>query len=362
MVTRKNNFWVNLGLLLMSFFLAFLVAEIFLRIKWINYWRKASRSIVLKELAPNMNRKYSRKNLFAKGGYITIQTDEDGFMLPNFIDKQSNQVITLAFLGASTLECFWIEDVLRFPYLVGKEIANTYNISTKILNSGGSANTTHHSLNILLNKTINYNPDVVIMMHAANDAGLLLGLGDYKTAMIEARNTSVLDLASRHCYLLGFLRHIRAQYLVNRQHREMARRRIKGKNARSYRTLEVDKLNKALKQFSTRLKIFIDIARDINAMPVLMTQPYYRKIEYQLTERDRRTSLAGINYIDEFNKEIREIANLKRCKLIDLEKELERNEEFFYDHLHYSEEGSQEVAAIISKHLKEILPYKIKEE
>lgn len=360
MVTSKKAIFLNIGVSLISLFLSLFIAEIILRIKWTNYWKSYNRSIVLRELVPNDNRKYSRKNLLGKGGFITIQTDQDGFMLPNFIDKGTEQVITIAFLGASTTECFWVDDVLRFPYLVGKEIADTCNISTRILNSGGSSNTTHHSLNILLNKTINYNPDVVLMLHAANDAGLLMGKGNYKTAMIEQTNTSMFDLISRRSSLVGFVRHLRAQYLVNKQHRKIAQDLIKNKDKRSYQIEDIEQINKVLEQFAIRLKIFVDITRDIEAIPVLMTEPYYQKINYELTEEDKRTSLAGINYMDKFNEKIREIAALKRCELIDLERELPKDENNFYDNVHYSEAGSQKVAAIISKHLKEILPYRLK--
>jgi hypothetical protein len=56
--------------------------------------------------------------------------------LPNFIRKEGEEVIILAFLGGSTTECLWVKDELRFPYLIGKNIADTFNISTRILNAG----------------------------------------------------------------------------------------------------------------------------------------------------------------------------------------------------------------------------------
>ncbi|MFH1245974.1 MAG: SGNH/GDSL hydrolase family protein [Candidatus Omnitrophota bacterium] len=361
MNAKKSEILLNLWIVVISLLAALVIAEVFIRVKWTNYWKNYNRSIILRELVPNDKRVYSRKNLFAQGGYVTVRTDEDGFMLPDFIDKGTSKVMTIAFLGASTTECFWVDEALRFPYLTSKEVADTYNISTRVLNSGGSSNTSHHSLNVLLNKVINYNPDIVLMLHAVNDATLLMGTGNYKPAMIEEKDMSLFDWASRKSSLIGFLRHIRAQYLINKGHRKIARGLMEKKDARSYQTEDTASLEKALAQFAVRLKIFVDVTRDMGAVPVLVTQPYYQKIQYQLTEEGRKTSLAGINYMDKFNEQIRETAKLKECALIDLAGELDQDAKYFYDHLHYSEEGSRKVAGLIFKHLQEIVPSILRE-
>lgn len=355
---KIKNLLKNLALLFVSIFLAIFIFEIYLRLTGTNYCKGYYRHIILREQTPNDNRKYLRDRMILKeGGYVTIQTDEDGFLLPDFIKRDGDRVVTIAFLGGSSTECFWVRDTLRFPYLVGEKAATTFNTSIRILNSGGAGNNTHHCLNVLLNKIINYKPNIVIMMEAVNDAAFLMSTGNYKAAMIKEVDYSIADLLSRKIYFIGFLRHLRAQYLVNRQRREIAFRQIGEKNKKSYDVdiKDIDKLNKSLEQFSTRLKIFVDVVRDMNAIPVLMTQPYYKRIDYELNKEGKRTFLAGIDYMDEFNNEIRKVANVKKCVLIDLEKELGKDEIYFYDWLHYSEEGSKRVAEIIFKHLKDIV-------
>lgn len=360
---HKKNVLMNLLLVSASVIVALLIIEIYLRVNWTNYWTSAKRAVILREQVPGDNRKYIRdKRIIKEGGYTIVQTDEDGFLLPNFIKKEGGRLITIAFLGGSTTECFWVKDTLRFPYLSGKMIADSFNISTRILNSAAAGNNSHHSLNILLNKIINYNPDIVIMMHATNDAGILMGTGDYKSAMIEKRKASLVDLLSNNVYSVGFLRHVRAQYIINKQRTEIAMEGIQNITLRDKASLYWDenKLNKALEQFSIRLQIFVDIARDIRATPVLMTMPSYKKLDYELTDEGKRTFLGGLKYLEPFNAKIREVANFKKCKLVDLEKEMERDERYFYDYVHYSDEGSKRIAQIIFKNLKDILTDKLK--
>lgn len=364
MKKNKKNYLINIGLLLASILLSFFIFEIYLRLTWSNYWERSNRCIVLREQVPCDNRKYLRdKRIIKEGGYVTIQTDEDGFLLPNFEKKGKDQAITIAFLGGSTTECFWVKDTSRFPYLAGKMITDEFNISTRILNSGVAGNNTHHSLNILLNKIINYRPNIVIMMHATNDAGVLMSrLGNYKSAMIKEVKPSIFDLLTRKFYVLGFLRHIRAQYLLQKENTEIALKGIESVILRdkSFEAWDKDSLDKALEQFSIRLQIFVDIVKDINATPVLLTMPSCKKIDYELTDGGKRTFLGGLKYLEPFNVKIREVANLKKCKLIDLEKELEKEEKYFYDYIHFSDEGSERIAEIIFEHLKEIVSYELK--
>ena len=358
---KRHKYFINIIVMSVSIMLSFALLEIYLRLIWHNYWTNYNRFIILSEQIPNSMRKYLRNNPEAGGkNYVSIHTNEDGFLMPDFIKKEGSQIITISFLGGSTTECFWVKDLLRFPYLVGKKIADTYNISVKIINSGTSASTVHNALNILLNKIINYNPDIVIMMHAVNDAGLLMETGDYRANMVKSVKFSLFDYFSSKSYLMGFFRHLRAQFLIRNLHRSVYLNGVMNKDNAKTGKIDSDKLDSALIQFRIRLLMFVDIVRDMNAIPILMTQPYYGKVEYALTDKGKRTFLSGINYIDIFNEQIKKVAKEKKCLLIDLEEELGKNTKYFYDWIHYSDEGSQRVTDIILQHLKEVIPEKIK--
>ena len=317
------------------------MVEGYLRMSWTNYWQNAKRIVELKERVSRDKVKYNREGLLKDGGYVSIQVDEDRFLLPSYIKNGKEEKI-ITFLGGSTTECAWVKEELRFPYLTGKLLSEEWNTSIKILNTGVSAANLQDSLNLLLNKIIDYKPDIIVMMHAVNDAGILMELKDYKP--ISIHRPSLPNYLSQKSYLLGFLRHVRALYLVDKDRKDYIRNNI---------DIDYGKPTKeTLDKFSLRLKIFIDICKDMESTPVLMTQPYVGTVG-ELTDEGKKTFLRGVNYIKYFNEAIKEVALSKNCLLIDLEKEI-KDKDLFYDNIHYRDKGSVEISKIIFNHLKDI--------
>ena len=83
--------------------------------------------------------------------------------------------LTLVFLGASTTACIYVEEESRFPYLVGKLLAQKTGKKITSINSGVGGNNSLHSLDILLNKIIPVrSPTSWCMMHNINDLVALI--------------------------------------------------------------------------------------------------------------------------------------------------------------------------------------------
>ena len=117
---------------------------------------------------------------------------------------------TVAFLGGSTTECFAVREELRFParvsYLLEKK-----GLKVNTLNAAKSGNTTHDSINVLLNHVIQDRPNVVVLMEAWNDIGILREYMSYAPRMGETQNffhlaQFVLEKASSTFYFMGLLR------------------------------------------------------------------------------------------------------------------------------------------------------------
>ena len=168
--------------------IAWIFSEIFLGVWWDNYWFRSGRSIKLKEHTPNITRVYKREGISKNiGGKISFRTDKDGFILPNLMENSSanNEHFTIAFLGGSTTECLIVKEDLRFPVLVGKSLKKSLDKDIFVINAGCAGDTIHDSINSLFNKVMNYKPDIAVVMHAINDAGLLLNKGNYRERMIQ---------------------------------------------------------------------------------------------------------------------------------------------------------------------------------
>ena len=91
-----------------------------------------------------------------------LQIDEDGFIYPSRIHDKPD--LKIVFLGGSTTECIYVEEKNRFPYLVGRLLENEHR-KVNSYNSGFYANNTLHLIDILLNKIIPLNPNIVVMWY-----------------------------------------------------------------------------------------------------------------------------------------------------------------------------------------------------
>lgn len=66
-----------------------------------------------------------------------------------------------------------MNEELRWPYLVGKTLSRSSGKNIRVINAGVSGSNLHNSINAFVNKVIKYHPDIVVVMHAYNDCGLL---------------------------------------------------------------------------------------------------------------------------------------------------------------------------------------------
>ena len=147
-------------------------AELGLRLLWHNPYHYEAPDHLLKIFIhhPNTDYIFSRALLDPKNSQVRLRTDARSYILPSF--QYNDPDVTIGFLGGSTTECSAVQEDLRFPALVSHLLAEQ-GLKVNTLNAGRSANTLHDSLNILLNHMIEDRPDIVVLMHAANDVGIL---------------------------------------------------------------------------------------------------------------------------------------------------------------------------------------------
>lgn len=355
-----TGFFKKLIALLIGLAIALILAEIFLSIGWDNYWVKSGRSIKLKEHIPGINRSYSREGISANiKGKVSFRTDKEGFILPNLMEdnRLTKASLTIAFLGGSTTECLIVSEASRFPVLVGKNLKSALSKDIYVINAGCAGDTLQDSINSLFNKIMNYKPDVVVMMHAINDAGLLLVKGDYGERMIQEPDNSyraIFRILTTKSSLLGFLRDKYAQISINREVLANAKR-INNQGINIPSSQEFTDLKDAVFEFGSRLKVFIDMCKDFGITPVLMTQPFTSKPDRELNEYEIKTFLSGMSFLEPFNDEIRKICAERGVLLIDLEKQIPKTEKYFYDQVHFTDDGSILVSDIITRDLAKIL-------
>ena len=305
--------------------------------------------------------------------HYPLRIDAAGFILPG--RKYAKPDITLAFLGASTTECRYVQEEKRFPYLTGVLLEKELGIKINILNAARSGNQSLHSLDILLNKVLPFNPQIAVMMHNLNDLTILLYEQSYWRKN-SARSVIIninKEITSNYFkilrdkwipHLAAALRHFdqKMRALLKPKGKSKSRAepdefaRIRGKSIK----IAPDPL---LAQFNMNLQTFINICRARQVTPVLMTMAsrFKENPDKIIARNFPPPGGAGVDYrrfkelFDLFNAAIRQKAQENQVVLIDLAKKIPPEKEYLYDVVHYNGHGATKAAQVVSAGLKPLI-------
>jgi lysophospholipase L1-like esterase len=340
----------KVGVAILALALAVLAAEGLLRLFWNNpYGPGSTRMLVeLQTLTKGIDWRIDRSVVNANPPIIMLRTNARGYIEPAI--RFARPDLTVAFLGGSTTECRFVQEGLRFPARVSF-LLEQKGLKVNALNMGVSGNDSHQSINNLFNYVITDKPDVVVLMHAANDIGHLRAAGDYT---VQMGNTPTLSTLGRLLFtkgasrssLLALVRHVKT-LRDNKRNADDARTGLDLRLNQRLRVLPVEK-------FRQRLRTFVGMCRAFGITPVLMTQPSdgYRN---ELTP-------GWINQSDQamFNDATREVAAEQHADLIDLVALLRARQPppsapLFYDGIHVTDYGSQLYGEHVAERLQQIL-------
>jgi hypothetical protein len=336
-----------LFIIILSIFVSIIGIELILRFGWQNPYANSSTDNVLKLRMQHKNlyHVFSRDLIDKSDPQVTLRTDSKHYIKPSF--RFANPEFTIAFMGGSTTECVAVKEDKRFPFLVSKYL-EAKGLIVNTLNAGRSGGTIHDSINNLFNHVVIDNPNVIILMHAANDIGVLRKESNYQSRM--GHDISYADITkyslqklSLHSSFFGFLR---AKIVVNASFIPKDPSNINPK-----------KEERDARPFVARLKIFIAMCRAFDITPVLVTEPLAITVKNDLTPE-----WADDNLQKFFNQLIQEVSENDHVDLIDLSgfiskgnPNVEELKRIFYDGMHVTDYGSTLYASCISENLYRIL-------
>lgn len=335
----------NILLAVISTIAVVLIIELALRAFWSNPYAGSGADKILKLRIHhvNINQEFDRRQIDEKHPIVSYRTNDRSYIEPAF--RYENPDLTIAFLGGSTTESIAVAENKRFPFLVSKFFEDK-GVKVNSLNAARSGGTLHDSINVLLNHVILENPDVVVLMHATNDIGVLKTDNDYRSRMghdisISDVGRYTVQLASTRLAFIGLIRAALTTSVFQR------------KDDINYSTVKIENLE----PFEARLKIFVAICRAFEIVPILMTQPLAGNIKNQMTPK-----WIDANAQKVFNQTIREIGSKTGTAIIDLESYILSNiqnerelKQIFYDGMHVSDYGSTIYARHITERIQEIL-------
>jgi lysophospholipase L1-like esterase len=363
---RNPKKTLSLFLLLVLLGLTFITEKI-LEFRASTHTSGITRHIRLREYEPYFARvqiyDHPKQEFFDSFSYkkYSLRVDGDGFIEPSRIHARPD--LTVVFQGGSTTECTWVDAENKFPYVVGRLLEKGLGVKVNSYNASRPGNTTLHSIDVLLNKIIPLNPNIVVMMHNVNDLTTLLyektywNNNPYRSVIVTEKPSiggklkEIRDMVIPHLYaglkeVIRWGRGPRADIDEFQQ--------VRGEKV----IIDQPYL---LREFRRNLETFISICRIRQITPVLMTQ------ENRLTDRPdpiilrRMRVLAdshGVSYhdykeiYDLFNQAIRETGAKSGVLVVDLAQKVPPDKEYLYDAVHLTDRGSQLAARIIHEALQ----------
>ncbi len=299
---------------------------------------------------------------------ITHSRNGLGFRGPEAPDDL-NAMASIICVGGSTTECYYLNDGQDWPAQVLLQLKDS--IPNLWMNNAGLDGHSTWGHRILLNQHIyKLKPKFVLMLSGINDLGRE-DISTYDTQQFkkeENYSPGMREWFIRHSQILTTIRTIRMGLKAQKQgvnHQDID---LKKQETLAISNLQSELLiknhSKMIESYGKRLETIIQECKAHQVQLILMTQPMLWGFG-----KDPRTGvdLSTIKINDSINGEVRwkileaynqkakETAHKFGVPVIDLANKLEKSSEYFYDEIHYTPAGAQQIAKVISPELKSII-------
>ena len=347
-----------------------------------RFLKDTDRSLLLREIKPGLITKVTPTKSFMvtadslQQKAYKVAVDDNGFITTSALHDKDRGNVDIVFLGGSTTEALYVEEEARFAHLVSTQLENRSGAPLNTRNAAKSGNHTLHSLLILLGKVIDKQPSVVVLMHNANDLGLLSRTGSYwsvpdlpgKQSLSIVQDSRSGSHQSFKQSTTNFFRRIKDIIAPNIWQATITYlgnplRIGYGQEWNRYTPEIVLTDREMLDEFERALRAYIEIARAWDINPVLMTQMNRINLTDELVKNSYSAHLATrLSYTEfvalheSFNALIRNIGKVENVLVIDLDKHLSDQKLYMYDSMHLNTHGSEKAAEIISQSLASSFP------
>jgi lysophospholipase L1-like esterase len=314
----------------------------------------------LKQEARMVNRLFGRK----KG--MVWEINEKGYRGPNFEEKKPDGTIRIMIYGGSAT--FDIESTKGedWPHRVQEILRKSGFPNVEVINAGVIGHTALESVGRLFTEGYAFEPDYVLIYNAWND---IKYFSSHKTALRTLR-PSLLGFDPRISYanvIDRWLCEWSHLYTVLRRAYYKTQLKIGAEGVQNSgdRQDSIATLNpNGFRQYELAMEVFVDLARNIGAEPILLTQARLVHESNNLASQEQKRieyHYAGLSHdalVETFNRLdtiVRTVATEKGATLIDASAQLSGKDWAFYDHVHVVSKGSEALAQFVADHLRPIL-------
>jgi lysophospholipase L1-like esterase len=335
------------------------------------YKRSVQRFITLKEFPPHVDRTYQVAGLGGKEYTTRVRSDAEGFIDP--ARRHEAPDLDLVFLGGSTTECLLVDEMSRWPAVAGPELERLTKKKINALNGGVSGASVRDFINVTVNKLpyLKRRPDVLVVMENINDAGLDFGeaAGDGSFGMhnvVFPGATVVADFIAQRVALFALFRRARAKMLARKQSIEARRLHMVAERKRPIRPVPDALLAKGVNRFKRDVSLLVQAGKLHGMKVVLISQPARFRallsggddgtVWSAMPVGDGMASLVDrLKISDSYNQVMATVARESGALFLDAASKMSTAREDYYDHVHYTNQGSQKMGRLVAEELAKLL-------
>ena len=293
---------------------------------------------------------------------VVLYINEKGYRGRNFSVAKPDGFLRIMVYGGSTVFDSALPEEKDWPHRVEALLREKGVRNVEVINAGIPGHTSAESVTRLFTEGHLFNPDIVILYDTWND---IKHFRSNKPLLRELQPYFFRHSDPRVNYRNVFDRLLceHSQLYVRLRERYYAWRLRIGAEGRIPTGAYSSKLSEvALIQYRLTVSTFVDLARNINAVPILMTEARLVALNNDASQKRRiayeRVLLTHEILSEAFEKAdeiIYSVAKAKDAHLIDASKYLTGRDELFIDHVHLSPVGSEELAKRVASELRQIL-------
>jgi lysophospholipase L1-like esterase len=305
---------------------------------------------------------FEQRKLDAVGwGGARWPINSKGYRGGEFPAEKPPGTVRIMFYGGSAVFDSFATDDQDWPHRIEKLLHDQGLSQVEVINAGIPGHASFDAVGRLFAEGHHFRPDYLVLYTGWNDVKTFHSSKPLLDQLLPYRE---LEDPRIH-YTGNFDRlfcNISRLYLLLRTHYYRSKLSIGGEGSRPPGE-PIEKLSPAaLRQYRLNVETFVDLARNIGAVPVLVLQA--RLVHRNNTEEQRQkirygyvrlTHPALCSAFEKIDTILHEVAAKKGVKVIGAGSRLNGREEYFVDHVHLNMAGSAALAALLAPELAALI-------
>ncbi|MCB0518011.1 MAG: SGNH/GDSL hydrolase family protein [Lewinellaceae bacterium] len=358
----KNSF-KNLFAMVVGCLIAVVLLEVFLRIYNPFHFRVRGQQIELRA-----NHEEFRINEWTPklDSLIVHVKNNLGFRGPNMPDDFDNY-LSIITIGGSTTECRYSTEGKDWPAHLAQDLQTNFK-NVWLDNAGLDGHSTFGHQVLLNDYVVKIRPKVVLFYVGINDMGTK-DLNSFDKGALKGNNNGAMNFLVNHSELANVVFNILRMWRAKKHKLEHNLETDLLKEPQMTMTTEAENAflqtyKPYAQKYKARLQQLANTCKANGIYPVFMTQPVlYGEGTDDVTGADlenikvwkEANGKAVWALLKTYNETTKMVAAENQCGLLDIAEKLPKSSRYYYDLMHYSNEGSEKVAWLAWQELVPIL-------